>query len=58
MRVKKKSDGMFATDVYRFMEYTSGLGPDGSRTAQIRNEQTLNLFTFQMPIFILYICIC
>ena len=41
MRVKKKSDGMFATDVYRFMEYTSGLGPDGSRTAQIRNEQTL-----------------
>ena len=41
MRVKKKSDGMFATDVYRFYEYTSGLGPDGSRTAKIRNEQTL-----------------
>ena len=41
MRVKKKSDGMFATDVYRFSEYTSGLGPDGSRTAKIRNEQTL-----------------
>ena len=41
MRVKKKSDGMFATDVYRFYEYTSGLGADGSRTAKIRNEQTL-----------------
>ena len=41
MRVKKKSDGMFGTDVYRFYEYTSGLGADGSRTAKIRNEQTL-----------------
>ena len=41
MRVKKKSDGMFATDVYRFYEYTSGLGPNGERTAKIRNEQTL-----------------
>ena len=41
MRVKKKSDGMFATDVYRFYEYTSGLGPNGERSARIRNEQTL-----------------
>ena len=41
MRVKKKSDGMFATDVYRFYEYTSGLGPNGERSAKIRNEQTL-----------------
>ena len=32
---------MFATNVYRFSEYTSGLGADGSRTAKIRNEQTL-----------------
>ena len=41
MRVKKKSDGMFETDVYRFYEYTSGLGPNGERSAKIRNEQTL-----------------
>ena len=31
MRVKKKSEGMFATNVYRFSEYTSGVGPDDSR---------------------------